>query len=724
MSQNRPLVSGSPDQKMGPASQRLGRLVRLARKELSESLRDRRTVVTLVLMPLLLYPLLTVAFQQVLLSRRVETLQPVYRVGFVSAAEADALEAFWQSGRPHLFRRHAPAAAGQAVPAPAHLDPVPRLERFVADDLDRAVRDGTIDVGVRLRPAGPFRADPRRLLHVDCDLSYREGSDRGRAAARYLELLTSEANVVLISRGLAAMRVPQRGDPVQAHATVLPAAPDKRSPLTPVLIPLVLVLMTMTGAVYPAIDLTAGERERGTLEILVAAPIGRLSVLLAKYVAVFTVAVLTALVNLGAMILTLRVTGVEETLFGSALGVVVLLQVLGLLLLFAAFFSAVLLALTSFARSFKEAQATIIPLMLVCLGPGVLALLPGLSLAGPLAVLPLLNVVLLARDLLEGTASVGVAGVVVASTLIYSAAAVALAARVFGAEAVLSSESSGWGDVFRRPRESRPTPEPSSALLCLALLFPAYFLLSSGLARVQGVGVPGRLGLTAGVSVLLFVGFPLAALWRGRVLVRGGLRLVAPAWQACAVALLLGACLWPFAHEIILLVRRAGLATLRPEQVEHMREFLAGCRRYSPVWVVAALALAPAVAEELFFRGYLLAALLGAGAGRAVVATAVLFAAFHLLVTDALAVERLPASLLLGLVLGWLSYASGSVAPGMLLHALHNGLLVLMAYYEPQLAGLGWAPSAEAHLPAWLLGAAAVGVAVGLAGLSRLRPPG
>ena len=71
------------------------------------------------------------------------------------------------------------------------------------------------------------------------------------------------------------------------------------------LVPLVLILMTITGAVYPAIDLTAGERERGTLETLIAAPISRMALLFAKYVAVLTVAVLTALVNLVAMTVTI-----------------------------------------------------------------------------------------------------------------------------------------------------------------------------------------------------------------------------------------------------------------------------------------------------------------------------------------------------------------------------------------------------------------------------------
>ena len=154
------------------------------------------------------------------------------------------------------------------------------------------------------------------------------------------------------------------------------AFPARRSFRWPHLIPLILVLMTVTGAVYPAIDLTAGERERGTLETLIAAPVPRLGLLMAKYVAVLTVALLTALVNLAGMTITAHSTGLAASLFGGGMTLDVVIKVLLLLALFAAFFSAILLALTSCARSFKEAQAYIIPLMLVCLVPGVLCLLP------------------------------------------------------------------------------------------------------------------------------------------------------------------------------------------------------------------------------------------------------------------------------------------------------------------------------------------------------------
>ena len=119
-----------------------------------------------------------------------------------------------------------------------------------------------------------------------------------------------------------------------------------------------LVLMTITGAVYPAIDLTAGERERGTLETLIAAPIPRISILVSKFVAVLTVAVLTAALNIIGMLVTLWAFKLEGMLAGpDGITLAMVVKIFALLVLFAGFFSALLLAVTSYARSFKEAQA-------------------------------------------------------------------------------------------------------------------------------------------------------------------------------------------------------------------------------------------------------------------------------------------------------------------------------------------------------------------------------
>jgi ABC-2 type transport system permease protein/sodium transport system permease protein len=383
----------------------------------------------------------------------------------------------------------------------------------------------------------------------------------------------------------------------------------------------------------------------------------------------------------------------------------------------------VVLALTSFARSFKEAQAYLIPLMLLCLAPGMLALLPGLELGGPLAVVPLINIVLLARDVFDGVATAPIGTLVVVTTLLYALAAVTLAARIFGTEAVLAGEHSGWGDFLRRPTRPRPTATPTNVFFCLALLFPINFLLSTGLARLPGLDLQTRLTMTAVLNVVLFAGFPVVFAWFGRVQPITGFRLRVPGWQPCAVAVLLGLSCWPFVHELAVLLRQAGLTTLRQEHLERIRTVLEGWREVSSVVIMIVLAVLPAVLEELFFRGFLLAALLGEGdrPGRAVLASAACFAIFHLLVSDALAMERLLPSFLLGLALGWLAYVSGSVVPGMLLHVLHNGLIVLLGLYEPWLVEQGWISSAQEHLPPLLLGGSAVVLVLGVVWLLRLK---
>jgi sodium transport system permease protein len=694
---------------------RMSLLRRLVRKELSEILRDRRTILTLVLMPLLLYPLLGVAFQTFLASNLTAPGATVYRIGIAEGDPRAEVEGYLRMGQDALRERESSedqARRAEKNPAP-HLRPNPELRFVVVEDVENAVRYGLIDAGIRLKPSGPFLERLRRDRTLECELLYREDSSAGLEAIRYLETLCLAANTRLLALRLYRHVTPQRETPMRPRPLALANPQAHKSTLLPGLVPLILILMTITGAVYPAIDVTAGERERGTLEILAAAPVPRLSVLFAKYVAVFTVAMLTALVNLGTMTVTLYVTGMGEALFGAeTLTLLVFAQVLALLLLFAAFFSAVLLALTSFARSFKEAQAYLVPLMLLALMPGILSLVPGLQLQGPLAIAPLINIALLTRDLLEGVANPMIAVVVAASTLLYALAALSVAARVFGAEAVLYSQSGGWTDLFRRPHEERGAVTPSAALLCLALLFPSSFVVNGLLARLgeQSLG-QGLLG-AALANVLLFGGYPLVSLWWGRVGLSPALRLARPGWLACIGAALLGLGLWPWVHEISLILRHAGVATLRTEQLDRVESLLQQWRLLSPVFLVLVLAVLPAAVEELFFRGYLLSALLGGMKPKAAILTsAALFALFHVIPANMLAVERFVPSLLLGLVLGWVCYRTGSVWPGIILHALHNGSLILLGYYQPRLTELGGTASGQEHLPiVWLTAAALVAI--------------
>lgn len=699
-----------------PASSGVGgRLSRLCLKELRETLRDRRTVVTLVLMPLLVYPLLTILFHRLQSFSQHSLGQLECIVGVESEQLGQAVRNYLSLGE-QLLRGRGAASAGQAPTAPgagAGNADEPLIRWCVGNGLEDQVASQQIDVAVLLRSEARARRGPGPPGTLQLELLYRPNSALSRAGVAYLQSRLQAFNEQLLIERLARKGVRARPPTLLVSRAV--QARGAAASLT-TLIPLILILMTITGAVYPAIDLTAGERERGTLETLMAAPVPRLGLLTAKYVAVVAVALLTATANLLAMSITLLSTGLAALVFGDeGLTLTLVLQVFALLILFAAFFSAILLALTSFARSFKEAQAYLIPLMLLALAPGMVSLMPKLQSNGLLSVLPLVNIVLLARDLFEGQVDLSLATAAVLSTVMYAVAAIALAARIFGTDAILYGSQASWSDLLFPARRRASGPSASAAMLCLALMFPLYFLSANVVARLAGFPAAARLGLAAALTAALFALFPLlVARWQ-RLGIREAFRLQPAGAVSCLGAVLLGVSLWPLAHEMFLLQRAAGLTSLTDDRIQAAQQLVESWKGISPLWVLLTLAIVPAACEEFFFRGYVFSALCRAVPPAATIAaSAALFGVFHVVVTSALAVERFLPSTLLGLALGWVCWRTGSVFPGMLLHACHNSFLLLIACYRDQLAARMWGAAEQQHLPGlWLLGAS-LAVALGL----------
>jgi ABC-2 type transport system permease protein/sodium transport system permease protein len=695
-----------------------GRLRRLVLKELREILRDRRTIITLVVMPILIYPLLAVVFQRFLVTSVSTEHNVEYWIGVESDSVGGKLKQLLEAGRT-ILEETAPETLSSPQPNDRRIaGPANQQEKkppdFVlivmpTEDARRYVVDSSFHlVAVEKRAEG----DGDRGLNTPrtWQLIYRAGSPSSEAALHYVEACLKAVN----ERGLNEQLE-------RSGVTVTQSAATERRPIqfsgTPLfslaaLIPLILVLMTVTGAVYPAIDLTAGERERGTLETLIAAPVPRLGLLMAKYVAVLTVALLTAVVNLIGMTITAHSSGLSSTLFGGGLTLPTVVKVLLLLGLFAAFFSAILLALTSYARSFKEAQAYIIPLMLVCLVPGVICLLPGLEFKGWMAVTPLVNIVMLARDLLENRADPALAAVAVCSTLFYVAAAITLAARIFGTDAILYGSPATWSDLVRRPREPQLAVTLPSAMLGLALMFPVYFVLSSGLARSRELSMDRRLVVIGLITAIVFGGIPIAIALFGRVRWLSGFALRRPPIGAVLGAALLGISLWPIAHEVFLFSKWLGLSVLGDEQVEQVETMLQHLGDVPLPLILVVMALVPAIFEELCFRGFLFGALrTRLSEDRTVIASALLFGLFH----EILFPGRLLASTFLGGFLGWVRLRTRSIIPGIVLHAVHNSALMTMAHYRDFLMSRGWDMEGRTHLPMMWLALSLIGVALGIA---------
>ena len=711
---------------------RMSRISAVYCKELLDILRDRRTLIAMVIVPVVLYPMLMLLSFQATETQIGRISQEPYTVavpdeqtrawllramGTVGAYQAAATQA----------APPAPPAAVQMLsrdrpPPPGAADPVVVWPTVVIDpDVEAAVRgkreveltapDGqttpqTVLVGLSLvEPADhpPFQPrfffDPR---NARSELAMNRLLDVLR---RYGEICAEQIRERLIAQGVEPWKLATLSAPVSPERT-----PVAQAPVLAHIVPIVLVLMTITGAIYPAIDLTAGERERGTLQTLMVCPVPTIELITGKFLVVATVALITALLNVASLGVSIQVSGVAGQLGRAGglpslwrLGMVVVMMVP-----FAVLSAAMLMAVCSFARTFREAQNYVMPLIIAVLIPAMLAALPGVVLRAHLAVVPVANMVLLTRDLLMADAPNRLAIVLVlGSTTLYAAAAVALAARLFGSESVVFTDAGSYRALMQR-RLIKPRARPSAAggLLLLAVIFPAYFYWQLALGGGEGVGGSGLFVWTAVMIAVLFAALPIAVCRYFRIDLSTGLRLAPPVARVVVSGVLIGSVSWVLGHEVAVWQLERVFA-IRPEQIEVFAR-LEAVLRAMPLWqVLGLMAVVPAIGEEIFFRGWLLGSLRSAlGKWGAIAVVAVIFGMFHV------SAMRLAVTIALGAVLGYLCWQGRSVVPAMVAHLLHNGFTMLSARPE-QLPG--WLAR---HLPeelghfAWPVVAAAAAVFV------------
>jgi sodium transport system permease protein len=221
------------------------------------------------------------------------------------------------------------------------------------------------------------------------------------------------------------------------------------------IIPYFFLLLAFTGAMYPAMDLTAGEKERGTMETLLCSPVARVDLVLGKFLMILTASLATVAFSLLSMLLTFSVGGgilagrfsgggtaagqrmAEKFSSMTTLDPVGVVAVVGMVLPMIVLFAATLFTISLFAKSFKEAQSYVSPLIIVIIMPAGIGMLPGVELNARLALIPILNVSLASKELVSGVWQWNYLALIFGSTCAYAAIALALAVRMFNREGVI-----------------------------------------------------------------------------------------------------------------------------------------------------------------------------------------------------------------------------------------------------------------------------------------------
>jgi sodium transport system permease protein len=173
--------------------------------------------------------------------------------------------------------------------------------------------------------------------------------------------------------------------------------------------PYFFVIFCFMGAMYPAIDLAAGEKERGTMETLLVSPAGRGQIVIGKFLVVTLSGVFTAVASVFWLYLVLSKSSAIPREVIS--GVLKFVEWQSLALLFVmiiplcAFFAAIMLAASVFAKSYKEAQSIIGPMNFIVIIPVLIGIFPGISLNHVTALIPILNISLATKEIMAGTIS-------------------------------------------------------------------------------------------------------------------------------------------------------------------------------------------------------------------------------------------------------------------------------------------------------------------------------
>ncbi len=633
------------------------------RKEIREIARDRRAVLLSFVLPVFVYPATFSLTSS--LERREERAakENVYRV--CVTGDADSLA--------HALRKDPAFVVVRLGPDQDPREAVRegRLEAWVDAPDGLAPRDGA-PPAVRIVYHGPHEtsADAEAALRATLERMRAEAAGRVYRAAGGTEEIADLAPVETVDVATAEESGGSRAGRM---------------------IPLLLVMTLFIGGSSLSTDLFAGEKERGTLETLYLTPVHRSRIARAKFLVVWGATSITGILNLASLLACYRIGLIADPQDPAArivLGGDGIVTAFVLVVPLAALVGGALLGISAFARSLKEAQLYVTPVMLVAVLPGLLATGQDVRLDAFTALLPLANVALAVRDGLVAPVPLPLLGLVAAASIGWAALTMRWTTGVLSREdTILGFDPEPF---FSRTRAGR------RRALWLGMAVTVLGFFYGGSLLQSRAFIPGLLwSLWALLPVLGLATARLA--WSGGA-VRDVFSLRGAPWTAFVAAPLLGAGLvLPMSLGVVALQSKLipapeSLFAQLTDPVEHLG--------LPPVLLL--MAASPGIMEELVFRGAFLGLFRRVGTTRAaVVATSVFFALIHL------SVFRFAPTFLVGAVFALVVVRTGSLFPAMLAHATYNALAITMGRND----------ALSAHLtgtPGWLLTAAALALAAWL----------
>ena len=389
-------------------------------KELKDTLRDRRTIIVMVVLPLFLFPVLLGIVSGIQKNQQKKAQEKQLRVAVIAPDSNTAFLGILGKQKEITI-----------------VDDIP--EDSIVSSIENEKLDGAYVF------SATFKKDVEDLKPGGVTLYFKSTGDQNIIKQRLREPLKILEKEELESRFQRLNLDSSIIKPVKVNEIDITSSKELFGKMIGGFLPYIFVIFCFIGSMLPAIDLTAGEKERGTIETLLASPANRFEILCGKFMLVSLTGITSALISLLSLYIAFHNLSGGFSDFPPEIRNVILdllepksiIMLVSLLLPLTMFFAGILLSLSMYAKTFKEAQGIITPLNLIILIPVVIGLMPGIEFNTVTALIPVLNVSLASKAIFAGTIEPVLLAEAYVSLIILAGLALYAAAKFFSMESVI-----------------------------------------------------------------------------------------------------------------------------------------------------------------------------------------------------------------------------------------------------------------------------------------------
>ncbi len=393
------------------------------KKELTELLRDKKTLLFVVALPVAIFPIIFGTLGYFMVQAQIDADQEVHKYKIIGKKHA---KEFSES----IFYHK-----NFSLITPSHNN--------TREQLINEIKKEEIDLGIVINTETDDSSLSETInIEIIFNNSSRINYIYDKVNEIYQEFKHSKQLEKLTLNGIAAKDITNTLEPVKLIKTDTADLRENIGEKLGILLPYLLIPLVLTGASYPAIDLGAGEKERGTLETLLLTPITRTNIVLGKFFTIFFASMITSLVtvfSLGAWLFISK-TFISVEMLTDAITLIDnfdLLLILLLLLPLSAIFSSIVLAISIYSKTFKEAQNYMGPLSMIVFVPLAISMMPNMDLNAETSLIPIVSTSLAIRELLKGTIDYSFVYIIFTSTLSIAILTLSFCVKWFKKEDVL-----------------------------------------------------------------------------------------------------------------------------------------------------------------------------------------------------------------------------------------------------------------------------------------------